>query len=90
MAPYLLWALVGWGLAAWVMMRIFWLPDPPPNWLTQFVALGIAGAAGGIGGGLVAGASNSTPGIELAAVVAGSFVFVSAARGFMGKSPARP
>jgi len=76
-----LWALIGWGLASWVIV-ILTLPDPPPPDLWgRFVRVGIAGIVGGIAGGAIARAlvgsdpmplltgSTPMPGIVLATLV---------------------
>jgi hypothetical protein len=57
----ILWALVGWGLASWVIILLS-LPDPPPDIWKRFVVLSIAGIVGGLVGGLVVnGAISSDP-----------------------------
>lgn len=46
--------LFGGGIASWLMMRIKWLPDPPPPdvWRRYLVVL-VAGIVGGVVGGLL-------------------------------------
>jgi uncharacterized membrane protein YfcA len=71
-------ALFGGAIASWVMMRIKWLPDPPPpdikgRYLTVLIVGIVAGVVGGYFG--MAG-SNLMPG--LAMLGAGSASFVAA------------
>ena len=57
----LLWALIGWGLASWVIVLLT-LPDPPPDAWSRFIKTSIAGIIGGlIGGSAVRGLFSSDP-----------------------------
>jgi hypothetical protein len=84
---YVLWALIGFGLAPWVMM-IFWLPDPPPDSWGRYVLVSIVAAAGALVGGVIASyaSSDAIPGIFGA--IAGASAFVGVARQFGRKGVA--
>jgi hypothetical protein len=81
---YIFWAIVGWGLSSSFWMH-FWLPDPPPpDLLGRYVPVSIAGAVGGIAGGLIASraVSDPMPGLAVVGAVAGALVLVGLVRVF--------
>jgi len=60
-----------WVLASWVLI-IFWLPDPPPDWVGR-----IAGLIGGVAGGFLfnmAWPVEHMTGVDAAATVVGAFI----------------
>ena len=90
MHDYVLWGLLGWGLSSWAMMRIFWQPDPPPDRMTRYLFVSVAGIVGAVFGGLAIGRVQSDPMSGIAAALAGASVLVTLVRGFSGRSGARP
>jgi uncharacterized membrane protein YeaQ/YmgE (transglycosylase-associated protein family) len=65
-------------------MRIFWLPDPPPDWVSKYLTVSIAGIAGAVLGGLLITRveSNPMPGISgIWAALAGASILVGLVRG---------
>lgn len=79
-----------WVLASWVLI-IFWLPDPPPDWMGR-----IAGLIGGVAGGYLfnmAWPVEHMTGVDAAATVVGAAIgagtLVSVARMAMGGKTAR-
>lgn len=73
MSIYAVYVLMGFVLSPSVMLRVFWMPDPPPSWLSIFIKLGIAGAVGGgLGGMLGHMLSDPMPGHALIAAASGS------------------
>ncbi|HUI61379.1 MAG TPA: hypothetical protein VLX90_14210 [Steroidobacteraceae bacterium] len=83
---YLLWGLFGWSLSSWAMMRIFWLPDPPPDWMGRYIVVNLAGIIGGMGGGALVSriVLDSTPRVSIIGAFAGSMVLVGILRGVFG------
>ena len=63
-----LWALTGGGISSTIMM-IVWLPDPPPDLVSRFIGVLVAGIVGGALGGYVthAVAFDALPGMVGAA-----------------------
>lgn len=60
-----------WLLASWVLI-IFWLPDPPPDWVGR-----IAGLIGGVAGGFLfnmAWPVEHMTGVDAAATVVGAVI----------------
>ena len=83
---YLLWAIYGWGISTWLLMRVIWLPDPPPNWLGSYIVISAAGILGGVGGGMIAALVNSDPVPGVVGAFTGALVLAGLARAVMGKS----
>ena len=52
-----LYAFFGAAFTSWLMMRIIWMPDPPPFVKGKYLPLILAGAVGGLVGGYL-GADN--------------------------------
>ena len=88
MLNYLLWAIIGWGLSSAVLLRVFWMPDPPPDWLRSYLAASFAGIVGGIGGGLAASLVQSDPMPGIVGAIAGALAFVAIVRGISGATSA--
>lgn len=88
MRHWILSALVGWGLASWVLMRVIWLPDPPPDAFGKFITTSIAGIVGGLLGGAAVGtlASDPMPGVTLVGALAGAMVVVAGLRALSPRS----
>ncbi len=83
MQPWIIYAVVGWGLASWVIVRLS-LPDPPPP--MRWFVLNLAGIIGGaVGGCLVHASSDPRPGVAIVSAIAGAAVLIGAARTFLGK-----
>lgn len=73
-------ALVGWGLASWVIVLLT-LPDPPPDAFMKYVVICVAGIIGAlVGASLTRGASDPMPG--LIGSLAGASILVGIARAF--------
>lgn len=75
--------IIFWILASWVLI-IFWLPDPPPNWLTR-----ILGVVGGVVGGYLFNMAWPGAAESVIGVVVGAGVVVSIARLAKGGMAAR-
>ena len=78
---YVLWALIGFGLAPWVMM-IFWLPDPPPDSWVRYLVVSVVAAAGAVLGGIIATNASSDPMPGIFGAVAGASALVGLTRQF--------
>ena len=83
---YIMWALFGWALSSWALMRIFWLPDPPPDWIGRYITVSIAGILGGAGGGALVSRMvlDPTPRVSIIGAFAGAMVLVGILRGVFG------
>ena len=87
MQIYVYWALIGLGLAPWVMM-IFWLPDPPPDSLARYLVVSLVAAAGALFGGVVSSFVSSNPMPGIVGALAGASAFVGVARNVGGRGTA--
>jgi hypothetical protein len=76
---YVLWALIGFGLAPWVMI-IFWLPDPPPDSWGRYILVSVVAAAGAVVGGVIASYASSNPMPGIVGAIAGASAFVGVTR----------
>lgn len=84
---YALWALIGFGLAPWVMM-IFWRPDPPPDSWGRYILVSVVAAAGAILGGVIGSYASSNPMPGIISAIAGASILVGGARQFERKGVA--
>lgn len=78
-------ALIGWGVSSLILMRIFWLPDPPPGAFAKWIIVSGAGVAGGVLGGLVANYASAEPMPGIFGAIAGSLVLVGLVRASGGR-----
>jgi hypothetical protein len=88
MHPYILWLLIGWGLSSWVLMRVFWLPDPPPDWLGRYVTVTVLGIAGAMAGGYAVSLVISDPMPGIFGAAAAALIPIGLFRGLSGRAAA--
>lgn len=87
MNQWILWAVLGWGLSSAFLMRVIWLPDPPPDRVSKFLIASVAGILGGVAGGWAAAnfaASDPMPAHLALGALAGSAIFTAAFGAFSG------
>ena len=79
---WLIYAIVGWGLAQWVVV-LRSLPDPPPDPMS-WVVTSLAGVVGAlVGAAVVRHASDPMPGMAILGAIAGALVLLGVARTFL-------
>lgn len=72
-----LWALVGAGINAAILMRLIWLPDPPPPPASRVIGALVGGVIGGVIGGALTQVSGSDPMPGIVGAAGGGLVVAS-------------